>query len=893
MGKKSGPAPPPAPDPVATAQAQTQSNVATATANANLNRVDQYNPWGSSVWSVAGTNPDGTPSYRQDVTLTPDQQAQLDSQNALSLNLSNFANNQVGRVGDAMAQPFDISGLPASVSNVDTTGIPGMPTTPTPTNLTTNINNNTSASGVVQNAGTPQQLTGDFGRATGLTGDQGQVQNSIVPSTLALSGAIPGFDPNGGVGGYHVGGGGVGGVSGGSNSPTVGNVATTPMQNAIANAGNIQTGVQNTPLQTQMAQSGSIQNSVPTLQANGQIADVGSAQGSLNGTLPAQYSGNVQSSLDGNNLANLPGVGDFGAERQRVEDALYGRVASRLDPRFQQEQQTMENRLSSMGIARGSAAWNREVDNFNRNRNDAYSTAMQDMVLAGGNEQSRLFGLSMGARQQGFNENLASGQFANQADQQRFNYANTNRDQAFSENLASGQFANDAQAQNFAQAALRTQAGNDATSRNFDMSLAAGRFGNEAQAQEYGQNANRMAQENAAQGQLFDQYLRSGQFGNQSQQQQFSQNLASGQFANDANNMAFGQGVTNANLANSLQGQLADQSIRNAGLNLEGQIANADLGLRGQIANADIGLRSDATRFQNQLAAAQFGNNTQQQQFSQNLATGQFANDALAQQFGMNVTGAQLGNAAQQQNFAQQALVNQQNNDTQQQQYDQNFNSAQFANATQQQNFAQDALRAGFSNDAVNNQFGNEMAGTAQQAALRAQGFSEQQIQAQMQNQSRQQQMQEQAYLRNLPINEIAALMGTAGGVGQPQFSGVPGVTMGDTDIMGAVYNSNAIQQQQWQQQMQNRQGALGGIFGMLGTAGGMLAMSDRRMKENITRIGETVAGIPTYVFNYIGGKLRHFGVMAQEVLHVPGAVVVDNNGVLHVNYDKVWAYVR
>lgn len=56
MGKSAGSAPPP-PDPNVTAAAQTKSNVETAEANARLNRVNQFTPQGSSVWSKAPQTP--------------------------------------------------------------------------------------------------------------------------------------------------------------------------------------------------------------------------------------------------------------------------------------------------------------------------------------------------------------------------------------------------------------------------------------------------------------------------------------------------------------------------------------------------------------------------------------------------------------------------------------------------------------------------------------------------------------------------------------------------------------------------------------------------------------------------------------------------------------------
>ena len=42
---------------------------------------------------------------------------------------------------------------------------------------------------------------------------------------------------------------------------------------------------------------------------------------------------------------------------------------------------------------------------------------------------------------------------------------------------------------------------------------------------------------------------------------------------------------------------------------------------------------------------------------------------------------------------------------------------------------------------------------------------------------------------------------------------------------------------------------------------------SDVRLKENITKVGNSPSGINIYEWNYIGNKQRYRGVMAQEIL--------------------------
>lgn len=103
-------------------------------------------------------------------------------------------------------------------------------------------------------------------------------------------------------------------------------------------------------------------------------------------------------------LASAGGTGDG---RQGVEDAMYGRSTSRLDPQFERSDRALATKLANMGITMGSEAWNQAMDQAGRTRNDAYSTARADAIAAGGSEQSRLFGLGMALRNQPINEATA------------------------------------------------------------------------------------------------------------------------------------------------------------------------------------------------------------------------------------------------------------------------------------------------------------------------------------------------------------------------------------------------------------------------------------------------------------------------------------------------------
>ena len=115
MGKSS-PSAPAAPDPAATAAAQGAANVETATRQGTLNRVNEYTPYGSSVYSKIGdvTDPNTPAAYARTTTLDPAQQAIVDQQTAISGSLNTLAGDQLGRVSTALADPFSYEGMPAA-----------------------------------------------------------------------------------------------------------------------------------------------------------------------------------------------------------------------------------------------------------------------------------------------------------------------------------------------------------------------------------------------------------------------------------------------------------------------------------------------------------------------------------------------------------------------------------------------------------------------------------------------------------------------------------------------------------------------------------------------------------------------------------------------------------
>lgn len=232
--------------------------------------------------------------------------------------------------------------------------------------------------------------------------------------------------------------------------------------------------------------TGSIGSNLPAMQSS--LGNVPGIQSSLDfsGLNPMQTSfntgGNVQSSLDFSGAPQMMNSGALDAERSRIENALF----QRLNPQLEQDRSALEQRLANQGITMGSAAYNSAMDDYNRGVNDL----RLGIVGAGGDELSRMYGMSLAGRQQGVQELLNQGQFANQAQQQMFgqnqalaDFANQARGQQAAELEAQGQFGNTAQQQAYAQALSNANLSNAARAQALNEQLTAGQFGNTARQQ--------------------------------------------------------------------------------------------------------------------------------------------------------------------------------------------------------------------------------------------------------------------------------------------------------------------------------------------------------------------------------------------------------------------------
>ena len=119
MGKKSGP---PAPDYTGAANAQAQASKDTAVYNTWADRPNVTTPWGSQTWTNQTTTDPTTgqkvTQWNQNISLSPQEQASLDSQFAVQQGRSQAAQEMLGQATQSLQRPMDWGGMPARAGNI-------------------------------------------------------------------------------------------------------------------------------------------------------------------------------------------------------------------------------------------------------------------------------------------------------------------------------------------------------------------------------------------------------------------------------------------------------------------------------------------------------------------------------------------------------------------------------------------------------------------------------------------------------------------------------------------------------------------------------------------------------------------------------------------------------
>lgn len=341
--------------------------------------------------------------------------------------------------------------------------------------------------------------------------------------------------------------------------------ASQPVKFGLGDQGSQQTtfGATN-PLATAFNTGGQQQTAFGDAGAiSGDIGNFGSQQSTFGNTAALQDQlggfGDVQDQFGqaGDITRTYGPADDFSSDRGRVEQALYGR----LNPQLDRERANLEQRLADQGIRYGSPAYNKAMDDYNRQANDARLAVTQ----TAGAEQQRMMdmaaqraGFQNAAQKQAYDEALGRGTFANQAQQQKYQQAlgsgqftNAARQAAFEQAQARGTFANQAQIAQFGQMLNSAQFKNQAQQQLFAQLQARGAFANDAQARQFQENMQAGQFSNDALQKMYEQALGRGTFANQAQAQQFQEALQGGEFANQAQQQDFTQAAARGTFANN------------------------------------------------------------------------------------------------------------------------------------------------------------------------------------------------------------------------------------------------------------------------------------------------------------------------------------------------------
>lgn len=215
---------------------------------------------------------------------------------------------------------------------------------------------------------------------------------------------------------------------------------------------------------------------------------------------------------------------------------------------------------------------------------------------------------------------------------------------------------------------------------------------------------------------------------------------------------------------------------------------------------------------------AGFENAAQAQQFGQLFNRAQFTNNAQQQQFGQNRDSAALSLQGQIAQANAELARMQAENEATQMAFGMDLNSSIFANDAQAQQFAQNLATANFGNMATlsNNNMALTEANFANDIAQR--NFENDAYIQDRMDVDRQQGIQEELLLRNQPINEIGALLGT-GQVSMPNFVNTSMPQIPTVDRAGLEQAAYSQELANWQTQ-QEIMGQILGIGGNIAGAG-------------------------------------------------------------------------
>jgi hypothetical protein len=164
------------------------------------------------------------------------------------------------------------------------------------------------------------------------------------------------------------------------------------------------------------------------------------------------------------------------------------------------------------------------------------------------------------------------------------------------------------------------------------------------------------------------------------------------------------------------------------------------------------------------------------------------------------------------------------------------------------------------------------------------QGYNQALTGAQFGNTAQQQALAEAIQQRQMPLNEITALM-SGSQIQNPQFGAYSGSTVQAAPVFAGAQAQGQAAQNLYNQQVASQNANTAGMYSLGGAA--VTAFSDARLKSNIVKVGNHPLGIGIYEYDIFDRRER--GVMAQELLQVmPDAVHQHPSGYLMVDYGRL-----
>jgi hypothetical protein len=400
-----------APDPYATAQAQASANTQTAQATQNLNEYNQVTPIGNLTWTGSG-NPNTPGGATSTITLSPQEQALLNSSLQGSQNLQTGVNSLIGdvnsSVGSMPSAPTlqgsptlsNVSGTAAGLAPVNLQGLGSQLNTAqgvyggAANSLSEALGNaNNNMAGGLSYANTPgvptlnqgtvnQQEAANFGNSMALLEPQLKQQDEQQANSLWSQGLVPGDEA----------------YTNSENQYQAGrnNLLTQAANTATMSGLQAAEGLNNTQLGNQQ-QAVAQDNSLYTLPAS-TAAALASAYGTANNATSSLYGTTLQQGALNNTEAQTA-YGDYvNANNINNNNAIEGTQLnnSAVQGNFQNNIGLQQQLLSALGSLRsGTAPGTPQFAGENTSTNVAQTPLSQDVYSSAAlNSQanSALFG---------------------------------------------------------------------------------------------------------------------------------------------------------------------------------------------------------------------------------------------------------------------------------------------------------------------------------------------------------------------------------------------------------------------------------------------------------------------------------------------------------------------